>query len=448
MKVLLVNPYIYDVSAYDYWLKPVGLLYIATALEKSGVEVRLLDLLDRHLPSVNAHDGRYGTGKFHSVVVKSLLSEYGIPRYLKRYGAPKKIFNSIDFSPDVVLITSMMTYWYGGVYETVKLVKEKFKVPVILGGNYPTLLPKHAKGIGADLVVSGDGIPSVYDAIEMVTGVKLDHAVGTKWFEEIKPDYSLYPFLNSAVVHTTFGCPYRCTYCIAWKKGFRVRSVKSVLEEIESLKLRDVKDIAFYDDAFLVKRERAKEILRFLPDKINYHLPNGIHAALLDEETAKLLKEKNFRTIRIGYETSDVELQKKTGGKVSNETFYRAVNLLKNAGFTAKEIGAYLIVGLPEQSFESALNDIKRVAESGIRPVINEYTLIPGSIDWEVALKENLIDDKVDPLLLNNSLMSYWWKGSMGIEKIQMLKDILRKYTSGRMSLNELMHLKASKLSI
>lgn len=446
MKALLVNPYIYDVSAYDYWLKPVGLLYIATALEKAGVEVRLLDLLDRHLPGVDAHDGRYGTGKFHFVVVKSLLKEYGIPRYLKRYGASKEVFDSVDFSPDVVLVTSMMTYWYSGVYETVRLAKERFKVPVILGGNYPTLLPKHAKGSGADLIVSGDGIPSVYDAIETVTGMKLDHTVGTKWFEEIKPDYSLYPFLNSAVVHTTFGCPYRCTYCIAWKKGFRVRSVKSVLEEIESLKSRGVKDIAFYDDALLVKRERVKEILRSLPDEINYHLPNGIHAVLLDEETAKLLKEKNFRTIRIGYETSDVELQKKTGGKVTNEAFYRAVKFLKNAGFTSKEIGAYLIVGLPGQSFESALNDIKRVAESGVRPVINEYTLIPGSTDWEIALKENLIDDKVDPLLLNNSLMPYWWKESMGVEKIQTLKNILQRYTSKQMSLLDLEQIKTSEI--
>ncbi len=448
MKALLVNPYIYDVSAYDFWLKPVGLLYIAASLEKAGVEVRLLDLLDRHLPKINAHNGYYGTGKFHSVVVKSLLSEYGIPRYLKRYGAPRETFDSVDFSPDVVLVTSMMTYWYGGVHETVKLAKEKFKVPVILGGNYPTLLPKHAKESGADLIVSGDGIPNVYNAVEMVTGMKLDHAVGTKWFEDIKPDYSLYPLLDSAVVHTTFGCPYRCTYCIAWKKGFRIRSVKSVLEEMESLKARGVKNVAFYDDAFLVELERAKEILRFLPSEINYHLPNGIHAALLDEETAGLLKEKNFRTIRIGYETSDVELQKKTGGKVTNEAFYRAVKFLKNAGFTAEEIGAYLIVGLPGQGFESTLRDIKRVAKSGIRPVINEYTLIPGSTDWEVALKNNLMDDRIDPLLLNNSLMSYWWKGSMGIEKIQMLKDILRKYTSKQMSLNELMKLEASEFSI
>ncbi|WP_456400427.1 B12-binding domain-containing radical SAM protein [Mesoaciditoga sp.] len=442
MKALLVNPYIYDVSAYDFWLKPVGLLYIASALKKSGVEVKLLDLLDRSLPKNNVHEGPYGTGKFHSVVIKSLMEEYGIPRYLKRYGAPKEVFNSLDFEPDVILITSMMTYWYGGVFETVKILKSRFKAPIILGGNYPTLLPEHAKRSGADEIVVGEGIPKVYNTIEKLTGVKVEHAVGNDWFELLKPDYSFYKSLKAAVVHTTFGCPFRCTYCIAWKKGFKVRSVESVLEEIENLKAQGVKDLAFYDDALLVKKERFKEILRNLPDEMNYHLPNGIHAKLLDEETAMLLKEKNFKTIRIGYETSDVELQRKTGGKVSNEAFYNAVNLLKRAGFTEKEVGAYLIVGLPGQSFESALTDVKRVVEAGVKPVINEYTLIPGSIDWKIAVNERLIDENVDPLLLNNSLMGYWWKGSMGIEKIQLLKGILHKYTLGKLSREELLNLK------
>jgi radical SAM superfamily enzyme YgiQ (UPF0313 family) len=439
MKVLLVNPYIHDVSAYDFWLKPVGLLYIASALEASGIEVELLDLLDRNLSRNNEHDGPYGTGKFHSVIIKSLMEEYGIRRYLKRYGAPEEVFDQVKIDPDVILVTSMMTYWYGGVFETIDILKKKFDAPIVLGGNYPTLLPAHAKKSGANEIVIGEGIPAVYDTLERLTGLKVKHSIGKDWFEVLKPDYSLYPVLKSAVVHTTFGCPFRCTYCIAWKKGFKLRSVRSVLEEIESLKARGVKDIAFYDDALLVKRERFKEILKDLPEGVNYHLPNGIHAKLLDQETAQLLKEKNFRTIRIGYETSDVELQKKTGGKVSNEAFYNAVNLLKKAGFTDKEVGAYLIVGLPGQTFESALTDIKRVVEAGVKPVVNEYTLIPGSIDWQIATREKLIDEKVDPLLLNNSLMAYWWKGSMRIEKIQTIKGILHKYTIGKLGREELL---------
>lgn len=425
MKILLVNPYIHDVSAYDFWLKPVGLLYIAKALKLSGAEVRLLDLLDRKLPGNNAHEGSYGTGKFHSEIIGN-LKKYNIPRRLKRYGAPLSVFDDFNFDPDVILVTSMMTYWYGGVFETVKILKDKFKAPVVLGGNYATLLFDHAKRSGADIVVSGDGIPKIYEVLEKLMGKKIEKFVDEDWFEKITPDYSLYKSLDSAVVHTTYGCPFRCTYCIAWQKGFKIRNVDSVIDEILSLKKMGVKDIAFYDDAILFNKERFKIILKNLPDGIRYHLPNGIHAAYIDEEIASLMMMKQFKTVRIGYETGDPYLQKKTGGKVTNRIFKRAVDILKSVGFTYENVGVYLIVGLPGQKFESALEDIVNVERMGVKPFLNEYTLIPGSLDWKEALESSEISPDVDPFILKGALIHYWWKGSMGIENINKLKRIVQ----------------------
>ncbi|MGC8545117.1 B12-binding domain-containing radical SAM protein [Athalassotoga sp.] len=427
MKALLVNPYIHDVSAYDFWLKPVGLLYIAKALRVSNFDVKLLDLLDRNLPGNDAHDGPYGTGKFHSEIIGSLKT-YGIPRYMKRYGAPLSIFDEIDFDPDVILVTSMMTYWYGGVFETIKLLKERFKVPVILGGNYVTLLPDHAKKSGADFVISGDGIPKIYEVLEKIFRKKIPEPVGIDWFEKITPDYSLYDKLDAAVVHTTYGCPFRCTYCVAWQRGFKSRSVGSVIEEIESLKKMGIKDLAFYDDAILVDKVRFKEILKALPSGIRYHLPNGIHAIYVDEEIAALMMKKNFKTIRIGYETGDPYLQKQTGGKVTNAAFEKAVDILKNNGFTNKELGAYLIIGLPGQTFESAMEDVKSVIDLGVKPFLNEYTLIPGSVDWEEAVSKGEVSKDLDPLVLKGALIHYWWKNSMGIKHIEKIKRKVQEF--------------------
>jgi hypothetical protein len=44
--VLLVNPPIHDFSAYDFWLKPYGLLRVAGYL-RHQVNYRLFDYLDR-----------------------------------------------------------------------------------------------------------------------------------------------------------------------------------------------------------------------------------------------------------------------------------------------------------------------------------------------------------------------------------------------------------------
>jgi len=45
-KILLVNPPIYDFSAYDFWLKPYGLLRVAGYL-RGQAQLSLFDYLDR-----------------------------------------------------------------------------------------------------------------------------------------------------------------------------------------------------------------------------------------------------------------------------------------------------------------------------------------------------------------------------------------------------------------
>jgi hypothetical protein len=47
-RLLLINPWIYDFSAFDFWSKPIGLLYIASYLRKIGYVVDYIDCLDRN----------------------------------------------------------------------------------------------------------------------------------------------------------------------------------------------------------------------------------------------------------------------------------------------------------------------------------------------------------------------------------------------------------------
>lgn len=50
-RILLVNPPIYDFSAYDFWLKPYGLLRVAGFL-RDQADFYLFDYLDRLDPRV------------------------------------------------------------------------------------------------------------------------------------------------------------------------------------------------------------------------------------------------------------------------------------------------------------------------------------------------------------------------------------------------------------
>src|SRR5438094_8835989 len=61
-RVLLVNPPIYDFSAYDFWLKPYGLLRVAGYL-RDRAELCLFDYLDRRHPSLDEDVHSYSWGR-------------------------------------------------------------------------------------------------------------------------------------------------------------------------------------------------------------------------------------------------------------------------------------------------------------------------------------------------------------------------------------------------
>ena len=50
--ILCINPWIYDFAAYDFWSKPLGLLYIAAYLRQFGLNVEVLDCLDKWHPDL------------------------------------------------------------------------------------------------------------------------------------------------------------------------------------------------------------------------------------------------------------------------------------------------------------------------------------------------------------------------------------------------------------
>lgn len=49
---LLINPWIYDFAAYDFWLKPYGLLSLGGKLRYLGYSIYYLDLLDPFFPEL------------------------------------------------------------------------------------------------------------------------------------------------------------------------------------------------------------------------------------------------------------------------------------------------------------------------------------------------------------------------------------------------------------
>ena len=160
------------------------------------------------------------------------------------------------------------------------------------------------------------------------------------------------------------------------------------------------------------------------------HIPNGIHAKLLTPETAELMMQANVKTIKVALETINPELQASTGGKVTNSDFYNAIRILKKTGFTKNEIAAFIMINLPGQSFQEAIEIHNICKELSILPEINEYTPIPGTIDFQRVFKNGKLPEGFDPLLLNNTILSFNWHGGLTIEEIELIKNYNKKIVS------------------
>jgi radical SAM superfamily enzyme YgiQ (UPF0313 family) len=246
------------------------------------------------------------------------------------------------------------------------------------------------------------------------------------------PALDLFGRLESAPILTSRGCPYRCTYCASslLNRGFRTRDPFRVVDEIEHWhRSRGVSHFAFYDDALLVNSpDRAVPMLEeILRRKLGctFHCPNGLHLREITPRVATLLFKAGFRTIRFGFETASAARQAATGGKATTGELREAVAYLREAGYGRQDIGVYLLCGLPGQDAREVEEGIDLVLRSGARPILAEFSPIPGTSLWDEAMRHARYDIGNEPLFHNNSLLPCL-KADISPADVQALKTRTR----------------------
>jgi radical SAM superfamily enzyme YgiQ (UPF0313 family) len=443
--VLLVNPWIYDFAAYDLWAKPMGLLYLASYLRESGLSVRLIDCLDVHHPLMaeTAYAKKplrrhYGTGKYWKRRVSTPQKLSAIKRPYNRYGIDPQVFvrevRRVE-RPAAVLVTSLMTYWYPGVFEAIRLIKDIHPdVPVLLGGIYATLCPEHARTHSrADFVIPSPGQCWPVHLNDTFKGIIPDVQLKKKLDPFTPyPAFDLLTNIEYVCITGSIGCPFRCAYCASeyLSPPFLKRDPLALFEEVRYWH-RDyrVRDFAFYDDALLVDAEHhiclfLEQVLRRNLD-LRFHCPNGIHITYVDPAVAGLLFKAGFKEIRLGLETSDPQLQDHLGRKFSTDEFEMAVAHLRAAGFRSDQIGVYLLMGLPGQSHDQVARTIAYVGQIGAVPYLSEYSPIPHTGLWKAAVDISRFDLNSEPLFHNNSILPCW--SGESLEKVGSLKAMVRE---------------------
>jgi radical SAM superfamily enzyme YgiQ (UPF0313 family) len=315
---------------------------------------------------------------------------------------------------DIILITSIMAYWYPGVQETIGLVRETTSTaPLVLGGIYPTLYPDHAlKYAGADRIHAG-----TLDQRLILLFQDLGISLNRKRRPAAYYTLGLTSLRSFAPLLTSTGCPYHCSYCASkiLFPAYERRPVLDVLEEIWKLVDLGVRDFAFYDDALLYNADaHIKPLLDGIISSgldLRLHTPNGLHARFIDSECSGLMKRSGFTTIRLSLETIDSARQRETGGKVGTPEFETAVRNLQGQGFTKEQIGVYLMYGLPGQELDEVKEGVKFIKRLGVRIHLAEFSPIRGTSSWDDLVQRGVISDDLDPLLTNNTVFSYLYAG-------------------------------------
>jgi len=438
--VLFINPWIYDFTAYDFWLKPLGFLYLAEVVRRHGrVKVHFIDCLDRSRPQPGEKPGRKadGRGPFHKEEVPKPAVLKNVPRRYSRYGIPvSRFLQELDGvpTPDAVFLTCTMTYWYPGVQAVTDLVRKKFgRVPIVLGGIYATLLPDHARShSGADIVVRGAGEDRIFEVLREIFGDGFRHDARFNRLDDLpQPAFDLLRDRTWLPILSSRGCPFRCTFCASrlLHERFEQRDPLSVASEIEGYFRRyGTRHFSFYDDALLLnKQNHIIPLLQAILRKdipVNFHTPNGLHIREIDAGLADLLWRSRVASLYLSQETFDEELLEAKTPKVKPGDLERVLRHLENAGYRRRDISVYLIAGLPGQDASGIRESIRNVQRLGATPRLAFFSPIPGTVEWENLVASGTLPRDGDPLLFNKLTFPYVW-GTLTPDDFRAIKALL-----------------------
>jgi radical SAM superfamily enzyme YgiQ (UPF0313 family) len=198
-----------------------------------------------------------------------------------------------------------------------------------------------------------------------------------------------------AMIMSSRGCPYRCTFCACWKLmdgKYSFRDAISIVDEIKSLP-DEIKVIYFSDDNTFLNIKRAWELSELLKEnRVNKKIQMYARANTIVKhpDLFRSLKESGLQYLTVGIESFRdeelVKVNKKTTVDMNNE----AIRILK-------QLGIYILphfLVFPDYEVEDFNQLFRYVEEKNLfKPAYPVLTPLPGTELFEQSANQILIKD-------------------------------------------------------
>ena len=208
-------------------------------------------------------------GKHQVVLVDMILEKRSLAYFIK------------DYQPEVVALTAYISHVniikeYAGV---IKKINPGIKI--IVGGVHAEVVAEDFFGKNIDFIVTGNGIEVFSELVDDIEQGVYKEQQDTLFYGEkaenvpnIHPNRKItqryrasyyYVFHNPcALVKTSYGCPYTCSFCFCRQvtgDKYYERDVADVIEEIKRIK---EPEIYIVDDNFLYSKKRVEKFCDLL----------------------------------------------------------------------------------------------------------------------------------------------------------------------------------------
>ncbi len=373
----------------NLFMEQLGIMYVASTLSKTGVEVDLVKISD------------------------------DLDQKVKEY------------SPDIIGY-SVITGCQGKFIKINSQLKKKYKFKSVMGGPHATFFPEVVSDPGLDYVLRGEGERSVLEFIAFIKGeIKIEdvHNLSYKDSGEIQhnpfiglvDNLDTLPFPNRQIFFkypeiektpikhfiASRGCPFGCSYCFNEEyytlyknlgKRVRFRSVANLISEIkEVIGLSEVKLVYFQDDTFILDKKWLTEFAKHYKREINLPYHCHVRANLVDEEIVRLLKSSNCLSVHIAIEAGNDYLRNQILKRsMKRSEILNACKLLKKYKI---KFMLQNIIGLPDGNLQADLETLAlNIKCSPTYSWVSIYQPYPGTPLAEYSIKKGFFNGNYDSL--------------------------------------------------